>query len=301
MSTKKWLAFAIICIGIGLFGTSIYGFQFGDERETYAKRWDFKPGELQNVRMNGNFNADIEFIVSPDQNTYIEVDGRWDQDTIESFEQAKFVNGSFELSQNQRTRWQFFTLHWNEQDARITVALPKDYSLNDVVLKSSSSDWSLTGLNARSLEMKNSSGSIRLQELNVPRIELSLTSGDISAYTIRGDMTVEQTSGSFNAEEVTGKVNSQIRSGDIELTRLNGAANVEFTSGSISIEQLQAAPVNVSGTSGDIFIQAAPDFDGIYDARATSGDVNVPESPMVSQELIKARTTSGSIKIVQSR
>lgn len=301
MSTKKWIALAIICIGIGLFGTSMYGFQFGDERETYSKRWDFKPGELQNVRMDGDFNADIEFMVSPDQNAYIEVDGKWDQGMIKSFEQAKFANGTFELLQNQQTRWQFFSLNWNEQNARITVAVPKGYPLNDVTLSSSSSDWNLTGLDAQSLEMKNSSGSIRLQELNVPRIELSLTSGDIAAYTIHGDMTVEQTSGSFNAEQVTGKVNSQIRSGDIEITRLNGAANVEFTSGSIYIEQSQSAPVNVSGTSGDIFIQAAPDFNGIYDARATSGDVDVPESPMASQELIKARTTSGSIKIVQSR
>ena len=68
MSTKKWLALAVICIGIGLLGTSIYGVQFGDKREQYSKRWDFKADELQNMIMNANFSADIEFVVSPDSN-----------------------------------------------------------------------------------------------------------------------------------------------------------------------------------------------------------------------------------------
>ncbi|MGQ8875516.1 DUF4097 family beta strand repeat-containing protein [Paenibacillus sp. TSA_86.1] len=301
MSTKKWIALAIVCIGIALLGTSIYGVQFGDKREAYAKRWDFTQGELQNLQMHGNFGADIEFVVSPDHQAYIEVDGKWNSTVIKSFEQAQLVNGTFKLGQNQREPFQFFTLQWDDRDSRITVALPQEYHLNDVTLQSSSSDWDLTGLNAQSLEMKNSSGSIRLQEIKVPHIELSLTSGDIEASKINGDMTVKQTSGSFTAEQVAGKVNTKIESGDIEITKLNGAADAEFTSGSIHIEQSHAASINASGTSGDIFIQTAPDFDGIYDAQAISGDVNIPESPGVSQELIKARTTSGSIKITQAR
>ncbi|MNP63344.1 hypothetical protein D3C76_1587300 [compost metagenome] len=116
---------------------------------------------------------------------------------------------------------------------------------------------------------------------------------------IDGDMTVKQTSGSFTADQVVGQVNSKIKSGDIEISELNGAADVQFTSGSIHIEQSHSAPINASGTSGDIFIQAAPDFDGIYDAKATSGSVDVPESPMVSREVIKARTSSGSIEITK--
>lgn len=299
MSTKKWIAIAVICIGIGLLGTSIYGVQFGDEREPYAKRWDFNSGELQNIQMNGSFDADIEFIVSPDNDAYIEVDGKWDEHEIKSFEQAKLTDGTFKLTQEKRARFQFLTFHWDEEDSRITVALPEGYRLNDVSLHSFSSDWDVNGLHAQSLEMKNTSGSIRLQEVKVPRIELSLTSGDIAASTINGDMTVEQTSGSFKADQIAGKVTSSIQSGDIRITNLNGDADVEFTSGSIHIEQSQAASVNASGTSGDIYIQAAPDFDGIYDARATSGDVDVPESPMVSKKLIKARTTSGSIEITK--
>ncbi|PQP84449.1 hypothetical protein C0Q44_07770 [Paenibacillus sp. PCH8] len=299
MSTKKWLALAIICIGIGLLGTSIYGVQFGDKREDYAKRWDFKAGELQNIMMDGNFNADIDFVVSPDSNTYIEVDGKWNQDIIQSFEQATVSNGTFQLSRTQREPLQFFTLYWNDQDSSITVALPQSYQLNEVKLKSSSSDWDLTGLNASLLELNNTSGSIRLEEIKVPRIALSLTSGDITASNINGDMTVRQTSGSFSADRVVGKVNSQIQSGDIEITQLNGAADVGFTSGSIHIEQSHTAPIHAEGTSGDIYIQAAPDFDGIYDAKATSGDVDVPESPMISRELIKARTSSGSIEITK--
>ncbi|CAI6080812.1 hypothetical protein PAECIP112173_03011 [Paenibacillus sp. JJ-100] len=299
MSTKKWIALAIICIGIGLLGTSIYGFQFGDDREAYAKRWDFKAGELQNIQMDGEFDADIEFVVSPDDIAYIEVDGQWSANEIKSFEQATFADGTFKLSRNQRDRFQFFTLNWNERDSQITVALPQGYRLNDVTLNASSSDWDLTGLHAQSLELQNTSGSVRLQDVKVPQMKLSLTSGDIAASSINGDMTVEQTSGSFTADQITGKVTSTIQSGDIEITKLNGAADVEFTSGSIHIEQSHAASINASGTSGDIFIQAAPDFKGIYDARATSGDVDMPESPALSQDRIQASTTSGSIEIVK--
>ena len=299
MSTKKWIALAIICIGIGLLGTSIYGVQFGDDREAYAKRWDFKAGELQNIQMDGEFDADIEFVVSPDDIAYIEVDGKWSANEIKSFEQATFADGTFKLSRNQRDRFQFFTLNWNERDSQITVALPQGYRLNDVTLNASSSDWDLTGLHAQSLELQNTSGSVRLQDIKVPQMKLSLTSGDIAASSINGDMTVEQTSGSFTAEQIVGKVTSTIQSGDIQITKLNGDADVEFTSGSIHIEQSHAASINVSGTSGDIFIQAAPDFKGIYEARATSGDVDVPESPALTQDRIQARTTSGSIEIVK--
>ncbi|MCW3794097.1 DUF4097 domain-containing protein [Paenibacillus sp. LS1] len=299
MSTKKWLALAVICIGIGLLGTSIYGVQFGDEREHYSKRWDFKANELQNINMNANFSADIEFVVSPDSNGYIEVDGKWDPAVVKSFEQATLSNGTFQLSQTERERLQLFTLYWNDRDSTITVALPEGHQLNEVKLVSSSSDWDLTGLNANQLELNNTSGSIRLENIKAPNIELALTSGDINASMIDGDMTVKQTSGSFTADQIVGQVNSEIKSGDIEITELNGAADVQFTSGSIHIEQSHSAPINASGTSGDIFIQAAPDFDGIYDAKATSGSVDVPESPMVSREVIKARTSSGSIEITK--
>lgn len=299
MSTKKWLALAVICIGIGLLGTSIYGVQFGDKREQYSKRWDFKADELQNMIMNANFSADIEFVVSPDSNGYIEVDGKWDPAVVRSFEQATLSNDTFQLSQTERERLQFFTLYWNDQDSTITVALPEGHQLNEVKLDSSSSDWDLTGLNANQLELNNTSGSIRLENIHASKIELSLTSGNINASMIDGDMTVKQTSGSFKADQIVGHVDSKIKSGDIKITELNGAADVQFTSGSIHIEQSHSAPISASGTSGDIFIQAAPDFEGIYDAKATSGDVDVPESPMVSREVIKARTSSGSIEITK--
>ncbi|WP_440113922.1 DUF4097 family beta strand repeat-containing protein [Paenibacillus sp. QZ-Y1] len=299
MSTKKWLALAVICIGIGLLGTSIYGVQFGDQREAYSKRWDFKNEELQNIIMNANFSADIEFVMSPDSSGYIEVDGKWDPAVVKSFEQATLSDGTFKLSQAERERLQFFTLYWNDRDSKITVALPEGHQLNEVKLDSSSSEWDLTGMNANLLELNNTSGSIRLEEVKASRIELVLTSGDIMASNINGDMTVKQTSGSFTADRVAGRVNSEIESGDIEITELNGAADVRFTSGSIHIEQSHSATIQAAGTSGDIFIQAAPDFDGIYDAQATSGDVDVPESPMVSREVIKARTSSGSIEITK--
>ncbi|MEO2207691.1 DUF4097 family beta strand repeat-containing protein [Paenibacillus pabuli] len=299
MSTKKWLALAVICIGIGLLGTSIYGVQFGDKREAYSKRWDFKSDELQDVIMKANFSADIEFIASPSSDGYIEVDGKWDPAVIKSFEQASLKDGTFKLSQTEREQLQFFTLYWNDRDSKITIALPEGHQLNEVKLDSSSSDWSLTGLNANLLELNNTSGSVRLEDISAPHVELDLTSGDIQASSIHGDMTVNQSSGSFTADQVAGNVNSEITSGDVKITQLDGAATIRFTSGSIRIEQSHSAPVDVSGQSGDIFIQAAPDFEGVYDARATSGDVNVPESPMISKEVIKARTTSGSIRITK--
>nr|WP_154959442.1 DUF4097 family beta strand repeat-containing protein [Paenibacillus xylanexedens] len=307
MSTKKWLALALVCIGIGLLGTSVYGFQFNDDREAYSKRWDLNTGglqdDLQNIQLDGNFDADIEFIVSPDNTAYIEVDGKWEPEVIQSFEEASFTDGTFQLTLQKHNRLKLFSFNWNwgEPDSRITVALPEGYPLNDVTLHSSSADWDITGLHAESLEMKSTSGSIVLRDIQVPRMELSLTSGDITASAIQGDLAVEQTSGSFTAKQVDGKVNSVIQSGDVEIAQLNGEANVEFTSGSIDIQQSHAAPIQVSGTSGDISIQAAPDFDGIYEAKATSGDVNIPESPGISQDVIQARTTSGSIRITQPR
>ena len=299
MNTKKWLALAVICIGIGLLGTSIYGVQFGDQREAYSKRWDFKNDELQNIMMNANFSANIEFVASPDESSYIEVDGKWDPATIEGFEQATLSNGTFTLSQKERPRLQFFTLYWNNSQQTITVALPEGHQLNEVNITSTSSDLDLKGLHANTLELNNTSGSVQLQDITVPSIQLELTSGDIKASAIAGDMEVKQTSGSFRLDGLNGDVSSRIQSGDTKITQLNGAADVEFTSGSVKIEQASSGPIDVSGQSGDITIQAAADFDGIYDAQATSGDVNVPESPMVSREVIKARTTSGSIKIKQ--
>ncbi|WP_405154260.1 DUF4097 family beta strand repeat-containing protein [Paenibacillus sp. FSL K6-0108] len=299
MSTKKWIALAILCIGIGLLGTSIYGVEFGDQREDYSKRWEFKNDELHNIMMNANFSADVEFIVSPDSNGYIEVDGKWDQATIEAFEQATLSNGTFTLSQKERMRLQFFTLYWNDLRQKITVALPEGHQLDEVNIVSSSSDLDLEGLHANTLDINNTSGSIHLQDITVPTIQLDLTSGDIKAAAIAGDMEVKQTSGSFTLNGINGDVTRSVQSGDTKITQLNGAADVKFTSGSVKIEQEVSGPMDVSGQSGDISIQAAPDFDGIYDAQATSGDVNIPDSPMVSRDVIKARTTSGSIKIKQ--
>uniref|UniRef100_A9U732 Predicted protein n=1 Tax=Physcomitrium patens TaxID=3218 RepID=A9U732_PHYPA len=162
----------------------------------------FKEDELQNIIINANFSADIEFVVSPDSNGYIEVDGKWDPAVVKSFEQATLSNGTFQLSQTERERLQFFTLYWNDRDSTITVALPEGHQLNEVKLDSSSSDWDLTDLSAKQLELNNTSGSIRLENIKAPRIELALTSGDITASMIDGDMTVKQTSGSLTADQV---------------------------------------------------------------------------------------------------
>ncbi|KGP79508.1 MULTISPECIES: DUF4097 family beta strand repeat-containing protein [Paenibacillus] len=299
MSTKKWIALAILCIGIGLLGTSIYGVQFGDQREAYSKRWEFKNDELHNIIMNANFSADIEFVVSPDSNGYIEVDGKWDPATIEGFKQASIMDGTFTLNQKERSRLQFFTLYWNTQQQTITVALPEGHQLDDVSIVSTSSDLDLKGLHAKTLDLNNTSGSIHLQDINVPTIQLDLASGDIKATAIEGTMEVKQTSGSFTLDGMNGDVTRSVQSGDTKIMKLNGAANVKFTSGSVKIEQASSGSMDVSGQSGDISIQAAPDFEGIFDAQAISGDVNIPDSPMVSRDVIKARTTSGSIKIKQ--
>ncbi|WP_145044547.1 DUF4097 family beta strand repeat-containing protein [Paenibacillus xylanexedens] len=299
MTTKKWFVTALLCILIGLVGVSVYGVEFGNQREDYSKRWDFKNDELQRLLIDANLNANIQFIVSPESEGYIEAEGKWDKESIESLENATLSGGTFNLVKPDRVRIEFFNFNWSNSKPTLTVAIPDGHTLDEVKLTSSSTDYNLAGLHANTLDITNTSGELRLKDITVPRIELSLTSGDISGSGIEGDMNVKMTSGSFKMDAVTGNVTSDLTSGDFQIKELAGAANVTFTSGTVRIEQTTVAPIDVSGQSGDITIKAAPEFAGFYDVKVTSGDINIPESPMTSTDVIKARATSGSIKITQ--
>jgi len=299
MTAKKWVTAALVFILIGIIGTSVYGFQFGDQREAYSKRWEFQNGQLQRLILDAQFNGNIRFIESPDANGYIEVDGKWDPGTIESFKKAALSDGSFVLSDTGRTTFHFLNLYWDDLKSTMTVALPAGHQLNEVKISSSSSDIELQGLNAQTLELDNTSGTVGLKDVHASNIRLDLTSGDIKASGIQGDVDVSQTSGSLRIEGLTGDLNSSIQSGDTRVTELHGTANVQFTSGNVDIEQAMAGSIDVSGQSGDVRIQVAADFAGVYDTQATSGDITTPESPMTSTDVIKVRTTSGNIKITQ--
>lgn len=299
MTVKKWVTAALVFILIGIIGTSVYGFQFGDQREAYSKRWEFQNDQLQRLILDAHFDGGIRFIESSDANGYIEVNGKWDPATVESFKKAALSNGTFVLSDTEQASFQFFNLYWEDLKSTMTVALPAGHHLNEVKISSSSSDIELQGLNAQTLELDNTSGSVGLKDIHAPNIRLDLTSGDIKASGIQGDVDVSQTSGSLRIEGLTGDLHSSIQSGDTRVTELHGTANVQFTSGNVDIEQATAGSIDVSGQSGDVRIQAAADFAGVYDTRATSGDITTPDSPMTSSDVIKVRTTSGNIKITQ--
>lgn len=137
-------------------------------------------------------------------------------------------------------------------------------------------------------EMKTGSGEIKIDELMAESIEITVSSGDVDASSL--------TAKALKVAAV---------SGDIEIDEAFIADKAVIKSVSGDVELCMASPLKVGSfesVSGDLNIELYGHGEEYsVSAKSVSGDVEAPEDKAEAPNAVRARTTSGDIKVVIAR
>lgn len=204
-------------------------------------------------------------------------------------------NGTLSIVRHDARRWHmYFGVYWGSME--ILVYLPQS-EFDTLHAQSVSGDIEVPeGFSFASADVKSTSGDITFSAAVEDLLFADTTSGNIRLDGIRFRNTeIDTTSGDIRLSDISCQ-NAEIgsTSGDIRLDDVTAAdaIHAQSVSGNITLQRCDAASLQFSSTSGDIFGSLLTGKQ--FDADTTSGDIRVPASS--AGGACKASTVSGNIE-----
>lgn len=297
---KILLTLGIVCMLIGVIGVVSTNFNFGSKGTAYVKEWKFTNDELKNLHLVGSsYSIELEVVPSSDDQNSIKITGNASDTVIQQIEEAAITDHTLNLSLREDTRFFSFMDFTGFEKQQIVITMSKQASFDLVTTDMSSSSISLTNLKTKTANIDSSSGSIKITNLQADQAEVSSSSGSIRVDgATASQLTLKSTSGSIKGADITGNTNATASSGSIKIDQLTGdKVNVKTSSGSINIDDLLTKAADIKASSGSVNLAVSKEFGGLYDLSASSGSISAPESKGLTNDLIKVKTSSGSISI----
>lgn len=313
MNNKRWSLLAIILIIIGFAGMAYQSFNFGDEDPYHEQKWTLEA--LNSLTVESGYDIDVEVIESTNGTNYIEIRGNMAEDTINRLKKTTVSGPNVNLDLSRSNKWSFMVINFQSSKQHMTVALTDPAMIDQINFKLHSNSGQFKGLSAKNIELTTSSGNLTASSITSEHLTMKATSGNLKASEIKGEteirigsgnvkveqiqgnLTAHGTSGELSVEDAEGAIDAKLSSGNIRLKNFTGDGVIKSTSGNITLTNQRSDSLDISLTSGNITLSADPEFKGIYDLKSSTGNVKAPDSPMQTRDVIKARTTSGNIKI----
>lgn len=281
---RKVSLLGVILIVFGVIGMAVYKFDFNSDNRIVdaSQKWTFASGELIALDLgSGSNNMKVKFVKSDAASGgYVEISGKVNQDTASVIEQATIVDQALVLDLSSR-QWRIFDFNFRDTLINVTVALP-ERMLENVKLHAKSGNLEIVDVEAQELQVQLSSGNLNFSGLAADKLAMKVTSGNIKGSGIEANVITTSTS-----------------SGNITMDGVVGTITAKVTSGNIKIGQLKAGNADLQTSSGNISFTVASDFAGFYDLRTSSGTIKSPDSKRQSQDVVKARTSSGNISVYE--
>nr|WP_269448631.1 DUF4097 family beta strand repeat-containing protein [Metabacillus kandeliae] len=262
---------------MSFIATACQPLDFVDKLPYHKQKWAFAHNRLSALIIESEYDADMEFIPSPDGTNYVEVSGNMQQNSADQLKETEIKGDALELQLDKDVK--LVAPNYKSIKQKIIVALADETELQQIIYKSNNSKSSFTGLKAKNINMSVSSGNLRAENINAGRLSLVTKSGDIAAERIRG-----------NAE-------IQTHSGNIKVQGLKGALTAQSASGSVNVTGQRSDSMDISVRSGDVALSPDPEFKGFFDLKTATGHIKAPEAPKETKDVIKIRTDSGDIQI----
>ncbi len=300
---SKWArnAIAIILVAIGILAL-IQNQSGGMKSKAYDHMLRLDDHMQEIAIVSDSLALEVHFVADGNASNSIWVEGKARSEVIDSIKAAKVENGKLNLQFKEKWRWSLFSFSgWNEKQV-ITVSMTDEAMQSLGLLKVTSDSGSVMVDGAAALEsvIESDSGSIRLGDLQGEALAVKSDSGSIKLGSFTGtDLSIRSDSGSIHTGTVRAALKASSDSGSITIDQLTGASEVKSNSGSIRIVKDDETGAVVSNDSGSVRIKIPASYNGSYDLKSDSGSIRNPEPVGTSGELIKVRTDSGSIRIVQ--
>ncbi|WP_219639169.1 DUF4097 family beta strand repeat-containing protein [Cohnella sp. CFH 77786] len=277
---KRWVTAGAILVAIGLLGLKVP--EFGKPSRTIEKTWPFQTGELRELYVQSDYRADVKFAVSENGSNSVHLQGQVADKMIEAVQRTNLSDGKLSL-ELRRPGWNFGFLDIGSGRAKqeIVVTLAKGTKLENLAIHMDSGSLTLEDAAADAVDITMDSGSVTLKRLSSGKLTLKSDSGSIEGSDIQADTTVKADSGSVKLERATGRMNLQADSGSIKLYKDD------------------TADTEIHADSGSVYVHLPASFAGSFDLKSDSGSVNAPESKGETNDLVKVRADSGSIRVEQ--
>lgn len=255
----------------------------GDALPQFEKQWSFSANELRDLRVQSDYPIILTFADSLDGSNSVRVKGQGKQKLIDAVQRIQLTEGTLDLDlrEPQRNFFDVLGLILHRPKEEIVVSLSDDSAIEYLKLKLSSGSIAAKDVVVKQANIDIASGSAKIDNLTADLLNLNLKSGSVAGNRIRANTHIDSSSGS------------------IKLENLSGPARVRCASGSIKIYKEDTSNLDIHASSGSIYVHMPASFAGTYDVQASSGSVRAPESKRLTQDMVKVRASSGSIKIEQ--
>jgi len=307
-------AVALIIIGSALFSGALFKANFDflklSNKSYKTATYDINE-DYNNIKINVD-TADIEFIISKDGKSKVE-------SLYE--EKAEFAvkveDETLLIEENDNRKWYDYITVFGVDSPEIKVYLSKK-EFNELIVATNTGDVEIAeglsfkkadisgstgdvdcdGISADDLKIKLSTGDMELKNVKSSKIQLAASTGDINAKTVscEGDIEIKLTTGDIELQNVKSKNISTV--GSTGETLLKSVISEEKlmsqrSTGDIILKGCDAAELELRASTGDV--KGSLLSEKIFIAKASTGNVNVPESSNGGK--CKITTTTGDIKI----
>ncbi|WP_032121456.1 DUF4097 family beta strand repeat-containing protein [Clostridium amazonitimonense] len=315
-ATLYLLCTVFVCYGIAGMIINSSGFSFynlfkdfhsnvninvGGHWSDFIYKYSYEVDEEKSIDISSTNNikidtvsADIRILISDDHNVkatlkgYIKssqevstpkLDMTEQKDTIYIRSQGKSFIGPSSYSEN----------------LTLEVFIPESY-VNNLYIKSTSSDVTIETLNLNSFNINTTSGTINAGEITVKNFDFGSTSGDLKIDKLKSDNNqIKTTSGNIKVDSMEGKLSLKSTSGDSYLyyrDMPSGEININAISGKVELLTPSNAEffINSSSTSGNIALNK-PIILEVKKEHQIKGVVGSDKCK------VNIKTTSGDIRI----
>ena len=253
-----------------------------------------EPSNINSIKID-MVSADIKVLISEDDNIKATLKGY-----VKSSEEAS--NPKLDMTSKEGTLYitsqnnAFKAFSSYSMDLKLEIFIPKSY-INDLYIKSTSSDIFINTLNLNSLNIITTSGFMEAEEIIVKNFNFTSTSGDLDINKLNSTQNEIQTaSGNIEVKSIEGNSSISSTSGDLNIDRLSSNQNqIRTTSGNIEIHSIEGG-LTLNSTSGDSYLKYSKMPSGNIDINSISGNLELL-TPSNAEYFIDASSTSGNITL----
>jgi|GEM_PF-6986717 len=172
------------------------------------------------------------------------------------------VNGVLTFTDNKSTLFNFnlFGSYGNGQFKKLIITYPVGTELNDVSIKSSSGDISISDLKADGMTINSDLGDVKFDNVTISKFSTDISSGNLKLIntnfkSMKFDLDLGDINASgYNGEEITGRLSS----------------------GDIKLEGILTGPVDITSDLGDLTFNISGNENMFsYDIKTDLGDVQL--------------------------
>jgi DUF4097 and DUF4098 domain-containing protein YvlB len=312
MNSALRISLILILVGVLIFVIALaaVGFDF--------KNLDGKKYQTNTYEINEDFNAVCVNVNTTDVTFALSEDGVC---RVVCYEEQKFPhtasvqNGTLNVAAAER---QWYNDILNFKHASVTVYLPKseytslaintdtgDVQIPDnlifesIDISGSTGDVKCYASVSASVRIYVSTANVFFERASAGAVDISVSTGDIvlSGVSSEGDVKLRYSTGYVYMTDVYCKnLVSDGSTGDMTMKNVIASGNFSLTSstGNVTFERCDAAEIFVNVSTGDVTGSLLSEK--IFMAKASTGDINVPET--TSGGRCKIETSTGDIHIV---